>query len=162
VKRLQKKLALITLSILLVLSFVALASCVQTFTVPTLNQVTTSFTLNQGDQVVGNINVTGGLNNDINFNVTDPNGKTVPGQNYTLVSQTPFEFTAQTSGTYTLIFENPGLLPRSVSLDYLVKPATLGIPMDMLPTVIGAIIAIIVAVVIVVVLVSKRRNPQSV
>jgi hypothetical protein len=43
-------------------------------------------------------------------------------------------------------------------LDYLVKPATLGIPLDMLPLVIGAIVAVIVVIVVVAVLFSKRKG----
>jgi hypothetical protein len=154
----QKKIMLLTLSIMFVLTFAVAACCVQTFTVPALSQSTQTFTLNQGDVVEGNITVTGGLTNDINFNVTDPNGNTIV--SFARVTQTPFSFQAQTTGTYSLIFDNSFsiLTTRSVTLDYLVKPATLGIPLDMLPLVIGAIVAVIVVIVVVAVLFSKRKG----
>jgi hypothetical protein len=123
----QKKFLLITLSVILVLSFTTVACCLQTFTVPARSTSTVTLPLNQGDAVEGNITVTGGLNNDVNFNITDPNGETVV--SYSLVTQTPFSFQAETTGDYTLIFDNTFslLTSRSVTLDYLVKPATLGI-----------------------------------
>jgi hypothetical protein len=46
-------------------------------------------------------------------------------------------------------------------LDYLVKPATLGIPLDMLPQVIGAIVAVIVAILVVAILVSRSRSTKT-
>ena len=157
----QKKIMLLTLTVILVLSFATLALCVQTFTVPALSKSTQTLTLNQGDVVEGNITVTGGLTNDINFNVTDPNGNTIV--SFARVTQTPFSFQAETTGTYTMIFDNTFsiLTTRSVTLDYLVKPATLGIPLDMLPQVIGAIVAVIVVIVVVAVLVSKRMTPKT-
>lgn len=146
---------------MLVLSFATAALCAQTFTVPALSQTTQTFTLNQGDVVEGNITVTGGLTNDINFNVTDPNGNTIV--SLSRVTQSPFSFQAGTSGTYTMIFDNSFslLTSRSVTFDYLVKPATLGIPLDMLPVVVGSIVAVIVVIVVAAVLVSKHRTPKA-
>jgi len=154
----QKKFLLLTLSVLLVLSFATAACCLQTFTVPARSASTVPLPLSQGDAVEGNITVTGGLNNDINFNITDPNGNII--RSFSLVTQTPFSFQAETTGDYILVFDNSFslLISRSVTLDYLVKPATLGIPLDMLPQVIGAIIAVIVVIVVVAVIVSKRNN----
>jgi hypothetical protein len=154
----QKQILLLTLSVMLILSFAAVALCVQTFTVPSLSQTTQILSLNAGDAVEGSITVSGGLTNDINFNVTDPNGNTII--SYSRVTQTPFIFQAQTTGTYTLIFDNSFslLTSRSVTLDYLVKPATLGIPLDMLPQTIGAIVAVIVVIVVVAVVVSRYRE----
>lgn len=149
------------LTILFILTFAVTAGCVQTFTVPALSQSTQTLALNQGDVVEGNITVTGGFTNDVNFNVTDPNGKTVV--SFSRVTQTPFSFQAETTGTYTLIFDNSFslLTSRSVTLDYLVKPATFGIPLDMLPQVIGSIVAVIAAVVVVAFLVSRRRTSKG-
>ncbi len=146
---------------MLVLSFATTGFCAQIFTVPALSQTTQPFTLNQGDVVEGNITVTGGLTNDINFNVTDPNGNTIV--TLSRVTQSPFSFQAETSGTYTLIFDNSFslLTSRSVTFDYLVKPATLGIPLDMLPVVVGSIVAVIVVIVVAAVLVSKHRTPKA-
>ncbi len=50
---------------------------------------------------------------------------------------------------------------RVLFLDYTVKPATFGIPQDMLPLVIGAIVVVIVLIVAVAVLVRKRRTPKT-
>jgi hypothetical protein len=146
---------------MLVLSFAALACCVQTYTVPALSKSTSTVSLNQGDQVTGNINVSSVLNSNINFNITDPDGKTLEGQSYKGVTQTSFDFTAKTGGTYTFVFENPGLLSRSVSLDYTVKPAALGIPQSMLPLLIAIIATIIVVVVVVVLLAKRKKSPAA-
>ena len=157
----RKQLTLTILSVLLVLSSVAMVSGLQTFTVPAHSQQTQTVTLNQGDQVTGNINVTGGLTNDINFNITCPEGNTLV--SYSLVTQTPFDFTAPVSGTYIFIFENPALLlSKSVTLDYTVKPATLGIPQDKLPLVLGAIIFVVAGIALGLFLISKRKAmPQA-
>jgi len=158
----QKNLALLALSIIFVLTFAVTAFCVQTFTVPALSQSTQTLSLNPGDVVEGSLTVTGGLTNDINFNVTAPNGNTIV--SYARVTQTSFTFQAETTGTYTLIFDNSFslLTSRSVMLDYLVKPATLGIPLDMLPQVIGSIVAVIMIIVVAAVLVSRYREQKTV
>lgn len=155
----MRKQLILALSIVLVLSFAALALASQTFAVPARSQTTSTLTLVQGDQVTGNLNVTGGPNDDINFVITDPNGN--PIQNYDHITQTPFSFQAQTSGNYTFTFDNSFSLlsSKSVTLDYTVQPATFGIPQDLLLPVIGAIAVVIIVVVVAVVLGSRRKAP---
>ena len=126
----------------------ALASCSQIFLVPGLQVTTTTFTLNRGDRVSGNINVTGIFSNDINFNITDPQGNTVVNLNH--VVQSGFVFEAPSTGVYTMIFDNTrGLIQKTVSIDYSVTPSVVGLPQQTFTVLIIITVIIIVFIAII-------------
>jgi hypothetical protein len=61
--------------------------------------------LNSGNVFKGALSITGGDNNDIEFWVTDPEGRTI--LDLGRVSQgTSFDFTASKNGAYTFHFDN--------------------------------------------------------
>jgi hypothetical protein len=123
----------ITITLVVLLGFVALAVCTsQTFTAPGLQTTTTTINLNKGDVVSGSVNVSGGVGNDINFYISDPNGNNVV--NLSHVTQFSFSFTAPSTGTYIVHFDNTiGLLQKSVTFTYNVTPSVVGLPQDHSP-----------------------------
>jgi len=128
---------------MLVLSFVALASCSQIFLVPGLQITTTTFNLNRGDRINGNISVTGAFSNDVNFNITDPHGNTIVNLNH--VIQSGFSFIAPSTGVYTMIFDNTeGLIQKTATVDYSVTPSVVGLPQQTFTVLIIITIIIIV------------------
>jgi len=133
---------------MLVLSFVALASCSQIFLVPGLQITTTTFSLNRGDRVSGSINVTGVFNNDVNFNITDPQGNIVVNLNH--VIQSDFSFIAPSAGVYTMFFDNMrGLIQKTVTVDYSVTHSVVGLPQQTFTVLIIITIIIIVFIAII-------------
>jgi hypothetical protein len=116
-----------------------------------------NLSLNQGDYVSGDINVSGGIGNDINFYITAPNGDNVV--KFDRVTQTSFSFTAPTTGTYTMHFDNSiGLLSKSVTMDYKVKASVLGIPQDLFAELLSIIIVIVAIIVAAVLILTRRRK----
>ena len=131
-----------------ILSFVALASCSQIFLVPGLQITTTTFSLNRGDRVNGNLNVTGAFSNDVNFNITDPYGSTIVNLNH--VIQSGFSFIAPSTGVYTMIFDNTGgLIQKTVTVDYSVTPSVVGLPQQTFTVLIIITIIIIIFIAII-------------
>ena len=124
----RKYIPIVILSIILLCSFVVAVYGQQTFTVPALSSTTQKLNLNAGDSVSGSLSVVGGSGNDINFQVTDPNGNTLV--SYSRVTGTSFSFSASMTGTYTMTFDNSFSLisSKSVTLNYSVQPAVAGIP----------------------------------
>ncbi|MGD6806991.1 MAG: emp24/gp25L/p24 family protein [Candidatus Bathyarchaeia archaeon] len=154
----QKQLTLLALTIVVLLSMTTLASCSQTFTVPSLHDTTIQLSLNQGDVVTGSLVVSGGLGNDIDFYVTDPQGNSL--LSYSRIIQTEFSFQAPASGNYTLHFDNTvglGLLPRTVTLDYNIIQSIAGIARSTFLLII-AIAVVVLIVVAAIILVLLRRS----
>lgn len=75
----------------------------------------------------GSISVSGGSGNDINLYVTNPNGNTI--LSYDRATQTSFSFTASTTGSYTMHFDNSfsWFSSKSVTLNYTIAEAILGL-----------------------------------
>ncbi len=152
----RKQITISSLTILLILSFAAPVLCSQTITVPLGEPTTTNISLNQGDYISGSIVVTGGLNSNINFYITDPDSNNVA--SYSQVIQTSFSFTAQTTGTYTLHFQNLGLLSRNVTVDYNIKSSVIGLPQDTFIILVVAIILTIIIVISIIILAIRRSK----
>jgi hypothetical protein len=130
----------------------------ETFTVSPLQEVVRTAGLSEGDKVSGSITVSGGTGNDIDFYVTDFNGNTI--RRYDRATQTSFSFTASTTGTYTMHFDNKFSIfsSKSVTLDYTVSEAILGLA----PEVFLLLVFIIVIVVLsIVVFALKRRKTAT-
>jgi hypothetical protein len=146
-----------------VILLIAMVSCAkagtETFTVPAWQEVVRTAGLSEGDKVSGSITVSGGGGNDINFYVTDPNGNTI--LRYDRATQTSFSFTATTTGTYTMHFDNSFSIfsSKSVTLDYTVTEAILGLAPEffyLLVIIIGVVIVAIVALAL-----KKRKTPTK-
>ncbi len=115
--------------------------------------------LNKGDKVSGSITVSGGTGNDIDFYVTDPNGNAI--LRYDRVTQTSFSFTASTTGTYTMHFDNSFSIfsSKSVTLDCTVSEASKAI-LGLAPELFFLLVIIIVIVIVAVVAFAlKGRKP---
>ena len=125
----------------------------ETFTVPASQEVVRTVGLSAGDKV------SGGSGNDINFYVTDPDGNTI--LRYDRATQTSFSFTASTTGTYTLHFDNSfsWFSSKSVTLDYTITKPILGLAPELFYLLV--IIVVIVIVAIIVAFGLKRRKPVT-
>jgi hypothetical protein len=149
-----------TIGMIALLSITALASCSQTFTVPSLNVTTIQLRLNQGDTVSGSIMVSGGVGNDINFRVTDPQWNDL--LIYSRIIQTEFSFQAPTSGSYILHFDNTiglGALPKTITLDYNITQSIAGIPRNTFLLFLAFAIAVLIIIAAVIfVLLYKNRH----
>jgi len=73
----------------------------ETIELPGGDSVTRTVNMNEGDKFSGQVTVVG---NAINFSVSDPDGIII--LNYTTVTPTSFQFTAEKTGTYSFHFEN--------------------------------------------------------
>jgi hypothetical protein len=153
----KKYLTLAILSLALLSALIVSVYASETFTVPSLSQITRTVNLSQGDSVSGSISVYGGSGNDINFRVTDPNGNTLV--SYDRITYTSFSFSASMTGTYNMIFDNSFSLisSKSVTLDYSVKPAVLGVPQNTV-LIIVAIVVILIIIVAIGVALSRRSH----
>jgi hypothetical protein len=140
------------LSVLLLGSFLALASAVQTFTVPNLSTQTVSLNLNKDDTVTGSITVSGGTGNDITFTIQDPSGNTIA--TYSHTTSNSFQFTASQTGTYKLVFDNTFslLASKSITLDYSVQSALLW------SSIIIAVVAVIIIIVAIIVVKKRAKS----
>ncbi len=88
-----------------------------------------SISLKVDDEVSGRISVIGGSNNDINFNITDPDGEAVVPKERVIVKD--FRFTASKEGTYRLHFDNSFSTDRkTVTFNYDVRHYIFGIPQE--------------------------------
>lgn len=162
----NKKVSIVLISVLLLFSFLSLVKAdTQTFTVPNLGSQVMSLNLTQGDSVSGSISVSGGSGNDVNIQITDPNGNSLG--SYDRTTYESFSFTASISGTYELTFDNSFSLlsSKSVTVDYTVQTPTPA-PLlgggngsgNMAEIGIIALIAVIILVMIVVAIGASRRN----
>jgi len=148
--------------LIFVILLVAMIGCVragtETFTVSPLQEVVRTVGLSEGDKVSGSITVSGGTGNDINFYVTDPNGNTI--LRYDRASQTSFSFTASTTGTYTMHFDNTFSIfsSKSVTLDYTITKAILGLAPELFYLLVIIIVIVISAIVV---FALKRRKPAT-
>ncbi len=146
------------ISVILLIAMIGYAKAgTETFTVPAWQEVVRTVGLSEGNKVSGSINVTGG-GNDIDFYVTDPNGNTI--LRYDRATQTSFSFTATTTGTYTMHFDNSFSIfsSKSVTLDYTITKPILGLAPELFYLLVIIIGVVIVAIVT---LALKRRKPPT-
>jgi hypothetical protein len=141
----RKSLSLAVLSIILLSAVITMVYASETFTVPNLSQSSKTIYLGDSDSVSGTVSVSGGSGNDINFYVTDANGKTV--LSYSHVTHTDFSFTATWAGSYKMTFDNTFSLlsGKSVTLSYSVQTGILGMSQSTFFGIIGvvAVLAVI-------------------
>jgi len=137
------------LLVLLSLSLIVGVARAETFTVPPPQEITRTIGLSNGDRVSGSISVVGGSGNDIDFYVTDPDGNVI--LRYDRITQTSFSFSASTTGTYTMHFDNSFSIfsSKSVTLDYTVTESILGLPQEYFLILLGLIVVLIVVVVVI-------------
>ncbi|MFB0514728.1 MAG: emp24/gp25L/p24 family protein [Candidatus Bathyarchaeia archaeon] len=101
-----------------------------------------SISLKVDDEVSGRISVIGGSNNDINFNITDPDGEAVVPKERVIVKD--FRFTASKEGTYRLHFDNSFSTDRkTVTFNYDVRHYIFGIPQEDFLVFVVMIVAVI-------------------
>jgi hypothetical protein len=116
--------------------------------------------LDSGQKFTGSLAITGGSGNDINFWVTDPQGTSILNQGR--VSQgTTFEFTAQSSGAYTLHFDNSFSLlsSKAVVLTYdISSPTVFGVDFGLLLTIIGVVVILLIVIVALAVALHRRKR----
>jgi len=113
------------LFLLFLVFFASFVHASQTFTVLPGNKQNVNVSLSKGDFVNGTVSVSGGSGIGVNFNVSDPSGRELLSQNY--VTFTNFSFSASSSGTYTLTFDNSFCsctTGKTVTLDYDVNNST--------------------------------------
>lgn len=104
-----------------------------------------NFTLSSGQKVTGSLTISGGSGNDINFWVTNPQGITLLNDG-TVSQRTTFGFTAQSSGAYTLHFDNRF---STVSTKIVIYTLHFG-----LPTVFGILLMYIAIIIILLIVVA--------
>lgn len=156
----QSKKILLSMCLVLVLFSLIICSVrAETFTVPPFQEVTRSFGLKKGDKVSGSISVVGGTGNDVDFYVTDPQENTV--LSYDRVTQTSFSFTASTTGTYVLHFDNSfsWISSKSVTLDYTIRQSIFGLSPEIFFVLI--IFIIVAAAALIAAIGIRRRKPAS-
>lgn len=154
-----KRLFVLALALIVLLTYVAFASCgIQTFTVPADQQITILVDLNTGDTVLGTIVVLGGGSNDVNFIITDSTGNTQLSNQH--ITATSFSFSASTTGTYVMHFDNTFSTSASkeVNLNYYVQPAVFNIPANTFLLVVLIIIGLVVIGAIAGALVTRMRH----
>jgi len=121
------------------------ATQVETTQVEPLTKRMLVFDLDDGDKVTGLLSISGGLDNDIDFWVTNPQGTTIV--NLGRVNQgASFNFTVHQSGAYTFHFDNTFSLisSKTVSLTFDVSGA-----LPITPTTLFVIAVIIVGIAII-------------
>ncbi len=140
----------------------------ETFTISPGNKQSVNVNLNKGDFVNGTISVSGGSGIGVDFNVSDPNGKELLNQSY--VTYTNFSFSASTTGTYTLTFDNTFCsctTGKNVTLDYSVNNSTQSSSESLFaagfPIAIMVILAVAILTIAVVVImkISLRKEPNN-
>jgi len=99
----------------------------ENFTVPPRSEVTRPLSLQENDRVVVSFSVVGKSSHELNFYLTDPNGKTI--SRYDQTGQTNFSFLAALTGTYVLHFDNSlSSESKMVTLNYDVEHYIMGMP----------------------------------
>lgn len=134
----------------------------ETFTVPPGQEVVRTVGLSKGDKVSGSITVSGGTGYDIDFYVSDPNENTILW--YDRATQTSFSFTASTTGTHTMHFDNSPraysvFSSKSVTLSYTISRALFGLAPELFSILLLIIATVIVIGAIVVAFALKWRKP---
>lgn len=120
----------------------------ETFTVPPFQAVVRTLGLSEGDKVSGFVAVSGGIDDDIDLCVTDPNGNTI--LRFDRATHKSFSFTASTTGTYTLHFDNSFSIisSKSVTLSYTISKPTFGLtPQRLFYLLISLIVIIIIPII---------------
>ncbi|MCW8801740.1 MAG: emp24/gp25L/p24 family protein [Candidatus Bathyarchaeota archaeon] len=157
----NKKIGIVFLSVLLLVTSVVYAVEVETITVDPLGgEETLTFNLNNGQKFSGSLSVSGGIADSIIFSVQAPNGTKII--ELTSVSEgTEFDFIADKDGAYTLVFENPlALNSKTVSLSYDIETLTIA-GLDGTQILIVAFLVIVVIVVGIVVIFKKAKQQTS-
>jgi len=127
---------------------------------------TLTYNLNSGQTFSGSISISGGSGNDVNFWITNPQGATLVNSGK-VSGGTSFVFTAESSGAYTLHFDNSFSLfsSKTVQLTYDINTPMLGGGLggvsDTLLIIIGVIILIVVIVVLAVGLSLRNRTSTT-
>jgi hypothetical protein len=134
----------------------------ETFTVPPWQEVVRTVGLSKGDKVSGGITVSGETGYDINFYVSDPNGNIILW--FDRAKQTSFSFTASTTGTHTMHFDNSPreysvFSSKSVTLSYTISRALFGLAPELFSILLLIIATVIVIGAIVVAFALKWRKP---
>lgn len=152
----RKRLLIAAFSFVFLFSLISCVFAVETFNVPNLQNITRAIELEDGDSVAGNFTVSGG-SGDVNFYVKDPNGTEI--MRFDRTTGISFSFSATKTGTYIMNFDNRFslLTSKTVTLDYAVKSAVLGIPQDTLLLLLGVVALVVGAVVITAWLRTPRR-----
>lgn len=141
------------------------ASQVDSVSVSQMSTNILTYNLDSGQTFSGSISISGGSGNDVNFWVTNPQGATLVNSGK-VSGGTSFEFTAESSGAYTLHFDNSFSLlsSKTVQLTYDINTPILGGisggGSGILLIIIGVIILIAVIVVLAVGL-SRRNKPSA-
>lgn len=124
------------------LSINAVSAVSQTIYVDAEQEKVESVNLKVDDEVSGRISVVGGTNNDIDFNITDPDGEAVVPKER--VSVKDFRFSASKEGTYRLHFDNSfSTEAKTVSFNYDVRHYIFGIPQEDFLVFVVMIVAVI-------------------
>lgn len=152
----RKRLLIAAFSFVFLFSLISCVFAVETFNVPNLQNITRAIELEDGDSVAGNFTVSGG-SGDVNFYVKDSNGTEI--MRFDRTTGISFSFSATKTGTYIMNFDNRFslLTSKTVTLDYAVKSAVLGIPQDTLLLLLGVVALVVGAVVITAWLRTPRR-----
>ena len=116
------------------------------FTVHPYSEVTRSLDLKENDRVSIGFTVIGESTNELDFRVTDPDGKTI--MRCDRVGQISSSFSATKTGAFLLHFDNsPSSETKSVTLYYSIQHYIMGIPQTLfLVMAIAVILVIAVAV----------------
>ena len=117
----------------------------ETFTVPPNREVTINLDLKEDDRVSLGFSVIGGSSKELNFYVTDSEGKII--HSFENIGQKSLSFSVTVAGTYTLHFDNSlSSESRSVTLNYDVTHFIMGMPQTLfLVVVIGVVLVATVA-----------------
>jgi preprotein translocase subunit SecG len=127
---------------------------------------TLTYNLDSGQRFSGSISISGGSGNDVNFWVTNPQGAKIVNSGR-VSGGTSFDFTAQSSGAYTLHFDNAFSIfsSKSVQLTYDVTSPSGGLTggSGLSLTLIIAVFAIafILVLIIFVIALSRRGKASS-
>lgn len=154
---LKRRVFVVAFSFAILLSLISCAFAAETFNVPNLQNIVRKINLEEGDYVTGNFTVLGGSGNDVNFYVTDHNGTEI--MRFERTTGIGFSFSATTTGMYTMNFDNRFsiFVSKTVTLDYSVKSAVLGIPQDTLLLLLG-VAAIAVGAIVIIALLRRPRK----
>ena len=139
-------LVLLVFAVLIGLVTGAAKTTTENFTVPPRSEVTRLLSLQKNDRVVVSFSVIGESSHELNFYLTDPNGKTI--LRYDRVGQTSFSFFTELAGTYVLHFDNSlSSEGKMVTLNYDVEHFILGMPQTLflVLVIVGVLVLMIAA-----------------
>ena len=123
-------LVLVVFAVLLGLVIGAARTTTGNFTVPPRSKVTRELSLHENDRVVVSFSVVGESSHELDFYLTDPDGRTI--LRYDRAGQTSFSFLAALTGTYVLYFDNSlSSESKLVTLNYDVEHYVLGMPQNL-------------------------------